>query len=60
MPALAGMPWNDNPRETVTTALGSDLEPMTNLQGSAKMKLHLQRVLTGRAIDMALANVKDS
>ena len=60
MSALTGMPWNDKTRENVTRALGSDLEPLGNLQGSAKMKLHLQRVLTGRAIDFALGKEKDS
>jgi hypothetical protein len=28
---------------------------MTNLHGSAAMKLHLQKVLTGRAMDAAVA-----
>ena len=60
MSALTGMPWNEKIRENVTRALGSDLEPLGNLQGSAKMKLHLQRVLTGRAIDLALGKAKDS
>ncbi len=31
------------------------LDPMANLQGSPAMKLHLQRVLTGRALDTAMA-----
>jgi len=42
----------------VTAALADDLDPMTNLQGSAAMKLHLQRVLTGRAIDAAVARAR--
>ena len=60
MGALIGVPWNDKTREIVSKSLDGDLDPMTNLQGSAKMKMHLQRVLTGRAIDMAMAKVKDT
>ena len=30
-----------------------DLKPMSNPQGSAKMRLHLQRVLTRRALEVA-------
>lgn len=52
--ALEGKPWSDATRAAVTEALADDLDPMTNLQGSAKMMLHLQRVLTGRALDTAL------
>ena len=33
--------------------LPEDLEPMSNPQGSAKMRLHLQRVLTRRALEVA-------
>ena len=59
MAALTGALWNDKTREKINKTLSSDLNPMTNLQGSAKMKLHLQRVLTGRAIDIALAKLRD-
>jgi hypothetical protein len=31
---------------------------MTNLQGSAAMKLHLQRVLTKRALDTAIVRAR--
>ena len=54
MAVLTNTPWNDKTRELIVETLGQDLDPMTNLQGSAKMKLHLQKVLTGRAIDLAL------
>ena len=54
MAVLTNTPWDDKTRELVAETLGQDLDPMTNLQGSAKMKLHLQKVLTGRAIDLAL------
>ncbi len=54
MAVLTNTPWNDKTRELIDETLGQDLDPMTNLQGSAKMKLHLQKVLTNRAIDLAL------
>ena len=53
--ALNGKTWSDETKEVVKTALESDLDPMANLHGSAAMKLHLQKVLTGRAIDAAIA-----
>ena len=53
--ALNGKTWSDETKEAVNTALESDLEPMTNLHGSAAMKMHLQKVLTGRAMDAAVA-----
>ena len=53
--ALNGKIWSDETKDAVTTALENDLEPMTNLHGSAAMKLHLQKVLTGRAMDAAVA-----
>lgn len=52
--ALNGKEWSDETKEAVTTALENDLDPMANLNGSAAMKLHLQKVLTGRAIDAAV------
>ena len=58
MAALKGRKWSDETRAAVTAALADDLDPMTNLQGSAAMKLHLQRVLTGRAIDAAVARAR--
>ena len=54
MAVLTNTPWDDKTRKLIAETLGQDLDPMTNLQGSAKMKLHLQKVLTGRAIDLAL------
>lgn len=53
--ALAGREWSDETRAAVAAALESDLEPMSNLQGSSAMKMHLQKVLTGRALDAAVA-----
>ena len=58
MAVLTNTPWDDKTRELIAETLGQDLDPMTNLQGSAKMKLHLQKVLTGRAIDLALEKVQ--
>ncbi len=40
-------------QEAAAAALAGDLSPMTNAQGSARMRLHLQRVLTRRALAMA-------
>lgn len=56
--ALNGKPWSAETREAVTAALAGDLDPMANLQGSSAMKLHLQRVLTGRALDTAMERAK--
>ncbi len=55
MAAIIGKPWSEAAREAVSAALADDLDPMANLQGSPEMKLHLQRVLTGRALDAAMA-----
>lgn len=44
-----GQPGGDAAAE----ALGRDLDPMSGPQGSAKMRLHLQRVLTRRAFNLA-------
>ena len=52
--ALTGKSWSDETKEAVVTALEKDLDPMANLQGSSAMKLHLQKVLTGRALDAAV------
>ena len=53
--ALAGKEWSEETKAAVAAALENDLDPMANLQGSSAMKLHLQKVLTGRAIDAAIA-----
>ena len=55
MAAIIGKPWSDAVREAATAMLADDLDPMANLQGSPAMKLHLQKVLTGRALDTAKA-----
>jgi carbon-monoxide dehydrogenase medium subunit len=48
--AIKGKNWSDAVADAAAAALSSDLDPMTNLQGSAAMKLHLQKVLTKRAL----------
>lgn len=58
MAAIIGKPWSDATHDDAVTALASDLDPMSNLQGSAAMKLHLQRVLTKRALDTALIRAR--
>ena len=58
MAALAGKAWNGGTRAAVIAALADDLDPMTNLDGGAAMKLHLQRVLTARALDAAVAQAR--
>ena len=50
--AIRGKPLDDVSRDAVA-ALTTDLAPMTNPQGSSKWRLHLQRVLTQRALVLA-------
>ena len=45
-------------RDAAAAALTHDLAPMSNAQGSAKLRLQLQRVLTRRALDTALQRVR--
>jgi carbon-monoxide dehydrogenase medium subunit len=40
--------------DAAAAALEGDLKPMSGPQGSARMRLHLQRVLTRRALEVAL------
>jgi len=53
--AIKGKPLNDETREAAVAALAGDLDPMSNPQGSTRMRLHLQRVLTRRALTMVVA-----
>jgi aerobic carbon-monoxide dehydrogenase medium subunit len=50
--AIRGRPLSDESREAAVAALAGDLDPMSSPQGSARMRLHLQRVLTRRALAM--------
>ena len=56
--AIQGKPLNMQYRDAAAAALAGDLSPMSNAQGSAKLRLHLQRVLTKRALDTALQRTK--
>jgi carbon-monoxide dehydrogenase medium subunit len=51
--AILGKRPSGESREAAAAALSEDLEPMSSPQGSAKMRLHLQRVLTRRALKVA-------
>ena len=50
--AIKGKPLRDAGLQAAE-ALGADLAPMSNPFGSSKMRLHLQRVLTRRALAIA-------
>ena len=56
--AITGKAWSDATHDDACAALAGDLDPMSNLQGSAAMKLHLQRVLTKRAVDTAILRAR--
>jgi aerobic carbon-monoxide dehydrogenase medium subunit len=51
--AIAGQPWSPASRDAACAALADDLDPIDNIFGSPKTKLHWQRVLTQRALDKA-------
>ena len=51
---LVGKEWSEPLAEKVMASLEDDLDPVDNLQGSAAMKLHLQKVLTKRALAEAV------
>jgi aerobic carbon-monoxide dehydrogenase medium subunit len=53
MAAITGKPWSQASREAARAALADDLDPIDNTFGSPATKLHLQRVLTERALDKA-------
>jgi aerobic carbon-monoxide dehydrogenase medium subunit len=48
--AIKGKRLDHDTIDAAAAALAGDLKPMSNAQGSAKMRLHLQRVLTRRAL----------
>lgn len=56
--ALQGRRLDTAAREAAADALAHDLAPMSNSQGSAKLRLELQRVLTKRALDAVLNRVR--
>src|SRR6185295_5686280 len=51
--ALRGKRLDTAVLEAAADALAHDLAPMSNAQGSAKLRLELQRVLTKRALNTA-------
>jgi carbon-monoxide dehydrogenase medium subunit len=53
MAAIAGKPWAQASCDAACAALADDLDPIDNIFGSPKTKLHWQRVLTQRALDKA-------
>jgi aerobic carbon-monoxide dehydrogenase medium subunit len=59
MAAIAGKPWSQASREAACAALVDDLDPIDNTFGSPATKLHLQRVLTQRALDKAKERVTE-
>ena len=56
--ALQGKPLDAQGRDAAAAALAGDLSPMSNAQGSTRLRLHLQRVLTRRALDTALQRAR--
>jgi len=55
--AVWGTPLDGRSGEAAAAALAEDLRPMSSPQASAKMRLHLQRVLTRRALEIAAKRV---
>jgi carbon-monoxide dehydrogenase medium subunit len=51
--AIVGKPLDSRSGEAAAAELAGDLKPMSDPQGSAKMRMHLQRVLTRRALEVA-------
>ena len=58
--ALRGKRLDAASRQAAADALAHDLAPMSNAQGSAKLRLELQRVLTKRALDAVLNRVRSA
>jgi carbon-monoxide dehydrogenase medium subunit len=58
MAALEGKPWSTAISDAACTALADDLDPMDNIFGRPATKLHLQRVLTRRAVAKAIERAR--
>jgi carbon-monoxide dehydrogenase medium subunit len=58
MAAIEGKPWSQAVSEAACAALGDDLDPMDNIYGRPATKLHLQRVLTQRALTKAMERAR--
>jgi carbon-monoxide dehydrogenase medium subunit len=52
--AITGQPWSDACADAACAALARDLSPMANIFGRPATKMHLQRVLTKRALAAAV------
>lgn len=57
--ALMGKRLDPLVRDAAASVLADDLDPISNAQGSARLRLHLQRVLTGRALGIALQRSRE-
>ena len=57
---LVGRRLDAATRDAAADALAQDLSPMSNAQGSAKLRLELQRVLTRRALDTVRQRVRSA
>lgn len=51
---IVGRAWSDTCCDAACAALADDLDPMANTFGQPATKLHLQRVLTKRVLDLAV------
>jgi carbon-monoxide dehydrogenase medium subunit len=58
--AIKDRPLDEANRDSAAAALADDLSPMSSPQGSATMRLHLQRVLTRRALALAARRVTEA
>jgi carbon-monoxide dehydrogenase medium subunit len=58
MAAVNGKTWSAAARDAMCAALADDLDPIDNTFGTPATKLHLQRVLTGRALDRAVERAR--
>ena len=58
MAAVEGKPWSRAVGEAACAALADDLDPIDNIFGRPATKLHLQRVLTRRALARAMERAR--
>jgi len=58
--AIKGRPLDEVSGNCAAAALADDLSPMSSPQGSARMRLHLQRVLTRRALALAARRITEA
>ncbi|MFN0306048.1 MAG: FAD binding domain-containing protein [Burkholderiales bacterium] len=56
--ALKARPWSEGNIDAACAALATDLAPMKSLEAEPAMLLHLQRVLTRRALTTALERAR--